>query len=96
LNDLYNEIFTTSSLLTDFTFSLTPGTTALFDITLISSANSTSGNASNIANVDFSINAGAHGVPEPHEGMLLLLGGLAMHSFIRRGTPSRRQFISLK
>ncbi len=85
LNDLYNQSFTTSSSLTDFTFSLAPGTKALFDITLISSANSTSGSASNNANVDFSINVAANGVPEPHEGMLLLLGGLAMCSFIRRG-----------
>ena len=85
LNDLYNQIFTTSISLTDFTFSLAPGTKALFDITLISSANSTSGSASNNANVDFSINAAVNGVPEPHEGMLLLLGGLAMCSFIRRG-----------
>ncbi len=85
LNDLYNQIFNTSSSLTDFTFSLTPGTTALFDITLISSANSTSGSASNAANVDFSINSRVNGVPEPHEGMLLLLGGLAMYNFIRRG-----------
>ncbi len=85
LDDLYNKIFTTSSSLTDFTFSLAPGTTALFDITLISDANSTSGSASNSANVDFSINAAVNGVPEPHESMLLLLGGLAMCSFIWRG-----------
>jgi hypothetical protein len=85
LNDLYNQIFTTSSSLTDFAFSLTPGASALFDITLISSANSTSGNASNAANVDFLINAAVNGVPEPHEGMLLLLGGLAMYNFIGRG-----------
>ena len=83
--DLYNQIFTTSSSLTDFTFSLAQNTKALFDITLVSSANSTSGSASNNANVDFSINVAANGVPEPHEGMLLLLGGLAMCSFIRRG-----------
>lgn len=85
LNDLYNQIFTTSSSLTDFTFSLAPGTKALFDITLISSANSNSGSALNNASVDFSINAAVNGVPEPHEGILLLLGGLAMCSFIWRG-----------
>ncbi|MEO6422741.1 MAG: hypothetical protein ABIR84_08715 [Candidatus Nitrotoga sp.] len=84
LNDLYNEIFSSSRSLTDFTFSLTPGESALFDITLISNANSTSGSASNAANVDFSINAAVNGVPEPHEGMLLLLGVVVMCSVIRR------------
>lgn len=94
LNTLYNEEFFSTSSLTDFIFSLTPGSTGLFDITLISSANSTSGSASNIANVDFSINAGVNGVPEPHEGMLLLLGGLAMYNFIRRGRHRTGSFLA--
>ena len=85
LNNFYNNIFNTSISLTDIPFSLAPGESALFDITLISDASSTSGSASNAANVDFSINAAVNGVPEPHEGMLLLLGGLAMYNFTRRG-----------
>ena len=84
LNDLYSKICLTSCSLTDFTFSLAPGTKALFDVTLIGGANSTSGSAANTASVDFAINAAVNGVPEPHESMLLLLGGLVMYSFIRR------------
>ena len=84
VNTLYNEEFLSTSSLTDFIFSLTPDFTGVFDITLISRANSTSGSASNSAKVDFAINA-VNGVPEPHEGMLLLVGGLAMYNLIRRG-----------
>ena len=75
LNTLYNKEFLSTTSLTDFIFPLTPGFTGLFGITLISTANSDSGSASNTANVDFSINAAVNRVPEPHEGMLLLLGG---------------------
>lgn len=96
LNQLYNEEFLSYSSLTDFIFSLTPGSTGLFDITLISNANSTSGTASNGANVDFSINAAVNGVPEPHEGMLLLMGGLSMYSFIWLGRRRTGAFVGLK
>ena len=83
-NLLYDKTFITNKTLTDFTFSLAPNTKALFDILLISNAESSAGSASNTSNVNFAINA-VNGVPEPHEGMLLLLGGLAMCSFIWRG-----------